>query len=284
MRREYHCLIAGLPELFFDTTKLNSPLSEFKSYLKEELHQVDYWLIESFFWRYDNLNLLNALQKKETQPIDTANLDSKDFDTIFFLVKDDALHTFEYKVPGYIGKFITAFKNDIPIYPNLSWENQLTKLYYEFLLTLNNSFVKSWYTYELDITNILTAANGKKHQVNIETELIGDNELNEKLIRSSAKDFGLGNDFPKIDLLLRALDENDLIEKEKKTDLLKWEILNEWTFFHYFSIEKIFAYLLQLSIVERWLKLDKNTGEELFKKLLNSLEKSYEFPEEFSQK
>jgi len=71
------------------------------------------------------------------------------------------------------------------------------------------------------------------------------------------------------------------IEREKRIDLIKWELLDEWTFFYYFTIERIFAYTLKVEIIERWLKLDRETGNKLFSELLNNLETSYEFPKEF---
>ncbi|UCH15852.1 MAG: DUF2764 family protein, partial [Bacteroidales bacterium] len=36
-----------------------------------------------------------------------------------------------------------------------------------------------------------------------------------------------------------------------------------------------------VEIIERWLKLDRETGEKLFNELLTSLETSYEFSKEF---
>ena len=49
----------------------------------------------------------------------------------------------------------------------------------------------------------------------------------------------------------------------------------------YFTTEKIFSYTLQIEIIIRWLRLDKETGQELFNNLLSNLEKSYEFSKEF---
>jgi hypothetical protein len=66
-----------------------------------------------------------------------------------------------------------------------------------------------------------------------------------------------------------------------KFDLIKWKYLDENTFFHYFTIEKVIGYLIKLLLVDRWLKLDEEKGEQLFKKFISDLEKSYEFPKEF---
>jgi len=282
MRKEYHCLVAGLPELLFDASKLSFAVLEFKSYLIEELSEEDYRIIESHFWRYDNQNLLLLLQQKDEELNQAGNLVREDFETIFSLIRDDALSGFDKKIPAYFEKFIQAFKDESPFDSNKSWENQIAEMYYDYVTGIENSFVKEWYAFELELNNILTASHCKRFRINIEPELIGSNELTEKLIKSNARDFGIGNEFPKIEQILRAIDEPDFLEKEKKIDLIKWDFLDERTFFHYFTIERVFAYLLKLEMISRWTKLDKSTGEELFKRLLKDLESAQKLPEEFS--
>lgn len=281
MRREYHCLVAGLPELFFNNDKINFTFLDFKNQLKEVLHINDYKLIETFFWRYDNINVLRLLKNPESGINELGNLSKEDFEEIFSLVKDDALHAFERKIPDYFGKFINAYKNELPIFKGKEWENQITQLYYNYLSGLDNRYFRNWYEFEMNLTNIITAYNCKKYQFTIENELIGDNEITEKLMKSNARDFGISNEFPKLEKIINALEENNLVEKEKKIDIIKWELLNDWTFFYYFTVERIFSYTLQIEILVRWLKLDKETGLELFNNLLSDLEKSYEFSKEF---
>lgn len=281
MRREYHCLVAGLPELFIDTKKIDFVLLNFKNQLSEVLHISDFKLIELLFWKYDNLNVLKLLKNPESDINELGNLSKADFEDIFYLVKDDALYTYEKKIPSYIGQIIDAYKNESPIFPGKEWESQITQLYYDYLKTTENQFMRKWFEYEMDLTNILTAAYCRKHNLNIENELIGSNEISEKLIKSNARDFGISYEFPKLEAIIKATEEDNIIEREKKTDVIKWELLNEWTFFHYFTIEKIFVYTIQVEIVERWLKLDRETGDKLFNELLSNLEKSYEFSKEF---
>ncbi|MBN2212638.1 MAG: DUF2764 family protein [Bacteroidales bacterium] len=282
MRKEYHCLIAGLPELLFDASKLSFALLEFKSYLKEELSKEDFNIIASHFWKYDNQNLLLLLEKKKGELNPAGNLGKEDFEVIFSLVRDDALSGFEKQIPSYFEQFIYAYRNESPLNSIKSWENQITDLYYAYVTDLQNDFVKEWYKFEMDLNNILTASHCKRFQIDIEPELIGRSELTDKLVKSSARDFGIGNEFPKIEQILRAIDETDLLEKEKRIDLIKWEFLDERSFFYYFTVERIFSYLLKLEMTSRWIGLDKKTGEELFNRLLKDLEASHELPEVFS--
>ena len=285
MKHYYYCLIAGLPDIFIEDNKLSVGLHDFKKLLIEEkLPSDDLKLIQSFFLRYDNQNLLIRLNNSNTQLNTLANLSQDELDELFALAKDDSLDVLKGKVPSYLGEFISAYKNETPLFPGKEWENQLTELYYDYVQTLDNEFVRDWYEFEVGLTNILTALNCRKYQMEIQGQLIGDNELTRNLAKSNARDFGISNEFPKLEAILRAAEEENILDKERKIDLLKWDLLDERTFFHYFTIEKIFAYILKLEMIERWLHLDKKTGEELFGRLLTNLESSYEFPEEFTIK
>ena len=59
--------------------------------------------------------------------------------------------------------------------------------------------------------------------------------------------------------------------REKKIDLLKWKWLDDNTFFKTFDIESVFAYLLKLEMIERWVTLDKARGEKTFRELVGAM-------------
>jgi hypothetical protein len=281
-KREYHCLVAGLPALFFDTSRLASTLIEWKAQLKEDLHPSDYQLIERFFLRYDNRNIHNMLTGKSDGWDPMGNYAKEQVEEIMLLLKDEDIEPESLDFPVYLSRFIRAFKADTPLFADKTWENQLTGLYYDHLAAPANPFFRDWYAYELDFTNIVTALSCRKHQVEVRTQLVGENEITEKLMRSNARDFGISNEFPLLDAILRAGEEEDFLEREKKYDLVKWKYLDDKVFFHYFTIEIIFVFIVKLEMISRWLKLDKNTGEKLFRDLIGQMESTYQFPEEFT--
>lgn len=281
MSTNYYCLVAGLPDILIEDNKLSTTLADFKSYLKESLEGKDYQLIESFFWRYDNDNILKSLQGNEYPFNKMANLTLEETEEVIALAKDDALHEFNRNVPPYFQVLINAFVNEEEIYPGKSWELKFSQAYYQHVTSVKNLFIKDWYYIERDLTNLLTAFMTKKHKLETETQLIGDNEVTHLLVKNNSRDFGLSNDFPQLEELLKALEENDLQIREKRIDQLKWNLLDEQVFFHYFSIERIFSFVLKLSWVERWVQLDKETGAAMFKELLNELGNTYKIPQEF---
>jgi len=83
---------------------------------------------------------------------------------------------------------------------------------------------------------------------------------------------------------LLKLDEMvDLVERERKTDLLKWEWMEEASFYDYFSLERLFVFLLKLEMIERWISLDKIKGNQKFRAIIDSLKNDVQIPEEFKK-
>lgn len=284
MNRQYYYLVAGLPDLLFEDKKLAVSTVEYRNYLSEHLGSEEMSWIHLLFWQVDNRNILNQLNAKEEQFLSGGNLSSIQLDELFAAQKSDSLESLDFSIPQYLIEYIEAFKTETPLYPGKSWELQLTEHYYTYALSARNSFVSNWFKYERDVSNLLTAYNCRNSKLPIDMQLVGNDDLVDKLTRSSARDFGLSDELNNADKLLKALEEPDLLEQEKKIDLLRWNTIEDESFFHYFSIEKLFTFLIKLSIAERWIALDRNTGLKLFEELLKSLENSYEFPGEFSLK
>lgn len=279
MPREYHCLVAGLPDFVFDDKKVVLTPAEFKDILQEILHPEDFKLICSLFLTYDNQNVLSflKLKKHEFQPL--GNYTVADFEEE--IIRQNAELSEPSILPEYISQMIAAFREGINIIEGQSWENQLISLYYNHIFNVKNAFLKDWFEFELNITNIFTAINCRNHHINPEPEIIGDSVISSLLRKNQSKDYGLGIEFPMVEKLLQIATLPNIIDKERSIDLLKWNYLDEMTVFHYFDIELIISYLIKLMIVDRWLKLDKETGQEMFKRIVSDIKKSHEFPEEF---
>ncbi|NEW84419.1 MAG: DUF2764 family protein, partial [Mariniphaga sp.] len=138
-----------------------------------------------------------------------------------------------------------------------------------------------WFAFNLDITNIFTAINSRNFTIDLSGTIVGTGELAETIRSSNAKDFGIKPIFPYLDEVMRIADEPNLLEREKKMDLLKWSWIEEKVFHYRFSIENIFAYLLQTEILERWVNLNHETGSKAFKDFVDQLRGSFQFPEEY---
>ncbi len=272
-KRNYYYLVAGFPDIVLDQKKIPFSLAELKQELKYHLHADDYRLVEYLFLEYDNINFLNILQKKEAEFIPMGN-----YDQSFFIeeIKEPE------NLPVYMKKFLTDYREESPVNPNLSLENQLTWLYYDFMIEQKNEFLSQWFTSLRDIKNIFTIYNARKFGIDIETQMIGDYELTEAAKRTTSKDFGMVNELPYIDQIIGIHENTDIVEQEMSFDLLKWNYLDNLNTFNYFSIEQILAFVIKFIMVERWTKLETEHSNEIFKKMLNDLENSFQFSKDFN--
>ncbi|MBE0664087.1 MAG: DUF2764 family protein [Bacteroidales bacterium] len=271
--RNYYYLVAGLPDIVLEQSKLSVSLAEFREELKIHLHPDDYNLVEQLFLTIDNRNVLNMLLKNIVEFDSTGKYS---FDEL-----EDEIKEAEF-LPDYLKTFITQFKTGQALEADMSWEDQLTMLFYDHTSKVENEFLRSWFEFERDLKNILAGLSARRHKIPVDNLLIGNNTVSTAIRKSNARDFGLNAEFPFVEKLIQINENTNLLEREKAIDQLRWNHIDDINTFNYFTIEVILGFVIKLSIVERWLKLDKKTGEEMFRRLLKDLENSYEFPKEFN--
>lgn len=279
----YYCLVAGLPDLLPDDQKLQRSLLEFKTELEENLTAADLKLIDIFFQKFDNENLLKLLGNPEAVLNPLATLNQSDLLDIVQLFKDSDT-PIDARIPAHFYRFMPAFLENKPLFQGISWEDQLTSLYFGAAIKSPNTFISKWFEFNLNVVNVLTALNCRKFNFNIEEAIIGKNEVAKALRSSHSKDFGLTPIFPEIAELTRIAEEDNLMERERKIDLLRWQWLEEQSVFNYFDLERLFVYLLRVEMLERWTALDKANGEQVFRQLIAGIQGSFEFPAEFKIK
>ncbi len=280
LKKKYYCLVAGLPDLFFNENKLIFNRLNFRNELQILLSTRDFKLVESLFLPYDNLNLLQFLFHQETTFHPLGLISQSEFE--FQLSAENEKRS----LPQYMIKFLDDLKEkEIKEY-TLEVENTLHQYFYEYALGQNNKFLHSWLYFEINLKNILTAFNCvhfgyplSKHLIKVEQNVLPYSLLLKKQFKAELFEDVL----PYCHQIFKIAESDlSLIEKEKALDQIKWEYLDQYTFFHYFTIEKILAYFIKLQITERWMKLDKEKGKILLNKLMVDLQTSTKFSEEFS--
>jgi hypothetical protein len=279
----YYCLVAGLPDLLPDDQKLQRSLLEFKTELEENLSASDLKVISIFFQKFDNENLLKLLGNPEAILNPLGTLTQSDLLDIIQLFKDSDTPN-DARIPVHFYRFMPAYLENRPLFQGITWEDQLTSLYFEAAVKSSNAFISKWFEFNLNAVNILTALNCRKFNFNVEEAIIGKNEIAKALRTSHSKDFGLTPIFSEIADLMRIADEDNLLERERKFDLLRWQWLEEQSVFNYFDLERIFVYLLKIEMLERWTTLDKHSGQQVFRQMIAGIQGSFEFPAEFKIK
>jgi hypothetical protein len=271
----YHCFVAGLPDILLDETEVNFSMHDFKNTLEEELYPEDYELAQLLFLPYDNQNLLLFLQEKYDQFSELGNYTVSDFESE--LTEGGDL----FSLPDYMYEFVEQYREDRNSRTLKQWENHLTRMFYDYVFSFRDQFLTDWFTFEMNVTNVLIGLNCREFEKDPEEELIGDNFVTEAVNKSSAKDFGLAPILDYVGQVISIAEKDNLLAREKSLDQFRWDQLDEFTRFHYFSLEVILAYTIKLQLVYRWMELDEQTGRELFKQLIEELKESFEFSKEF---
>lgn len=274
----YYCLVAGLPDISLDDGKLSYSVSDFKAELYPDLSAQDRKLIDLFYLTFDNTAILKLLKNKDAVIEDKGNFSAEELLQLIEAVREG--DTPDKKYPSYLVNFVSQYLqlSQDELYRA---DDLLAALYYSYGMSSNNAFIASWFEFNLNLNNILAALAARKYKLEVSSVIVGATSICEQLRTSNARDFGLNETLEYFEALQRIADIEELVEREKKVDMLKWKWLEDESFFHYFTIERIFVFLMQLEMIERWISLDKEKGNELFRKMIQDLKNEVQIPEEF---
>lgn len=137
----------------------------------------------------------------------------------------------------------------------LSELDRKTRQLYARGMQSKNSFVRDWFRFNMDLNNVLVAQICKKHGFNPEKSLLGE----------------LPDDVqPEIEALSRI---ENLYDREKALDALRWDWLEERTLMSYFEVENVLAYYLQCEILHRWDNLNVEEGKRIFAQIVADMKK-----------
>jgi len=161
--------------------------------------------------------------------------------------------------------------------PLLREEDIRAQLMYQEGMKSKNAFVRAWFAFNLNLNNILTAVICRKHGFDLKKAIVGEGDVQDALRTSNAKDFGLSAMLPEIDEILRLSEVEDLYEREKKTDALRWAWLEDKTLFRYYEAENVFAYWLESQMLHRWDILNKEEGTRIFRELIADMKRDIKF-------
>ena len=279
MSKYYYYLVAGLPELTLEDSKLSYTVADFKAELYPDLSDEDRRLIDLFYLKFDNTNVLKLLKDKDAAIDSRGNYSAEELAEFISSLKDGD-EVADAVFPSYLSTFISEYFNT-PAEDDFLHEDRLAALYYAYAMKCRNKFVSSWFAFNLTMNNVLVALTARKFKMDIAPLIVGDMEVCEALRTSGARDFGLTGEVDFLDQLVKISETEELVEREKKIDQLRWNWMEEATFFNYFTVERLFVFLLQLEMIERWISLDKEKGNQLFRSIIATLKDEVQIPAEF---
>ncbi|MBO4843379.1 MAG: DUF2764 family protein [Bacteroidales bacterium] len=136
-------------------------------------------------------------------------------------------------------------------------DDSLNKEYYEKAAESNSQFVKDYYKFDMNVRNV------KARYLNAAFDRPADQDV----IVLEGQDPA----FEEEGKVKAVLENKDILAREKGLDDIMWNKIYELTLFHYLDMDVIYSFLAKLHIIDRWLKLDEQTGREMFRKLVGEV-------------
>lgn len=269
MGTRYYYLVTGLPDLLMEDKRAPAAMDALEEEIRSCLDEEDRALLPVLRYPADNANLITLLEKKNRPFIPSGNFNREELE-----VEIKSPHL----LPDYAAEFAAAFRENKPPLPHLCAEDQLAWLFYEFAASHPHPFISGWFTFDLNLRNVLAAMNcrematvsGGQAPELMEKSVLGRNEVAALLLKSGAPDFALSQLFPEIEAL-SALPAGRLEEREKGLDAIRIRALDDIAFLADFSVDAVFAFLIKLDIVRRWAALDNTAGRARLDELVTRL-------------
>ena len=276
----YYCYIAGLPDIQIDNQKSIPDQEEILDELKQILSKGDMALLDLLRLKYDNDNLLKFLANRDAELNPLGKLTSQDWAELIELIdnSDERNPVRDARLLKYMLDFYTTIRNEQSEEKIDFAEDFLAALYYKYGMQCKNKFVADWFEFNLNINNILTALTCRKYGWDIKSAIVGYNVVAETIRNSvSARDFNLKAEIDYFDALVSISETANLLDREHRIDALKWNWLEENTFFSSFSIEEVLSFWLRCELMHRWDNLSMEEGAEIFRQMINDLKKDVKF-------
>ena len=276
----YYCYIAGLPDIQIDNQKSIPAQEKILEELKQILSKGDMALLDLLRLKYDNANLLKFLANRDAELNPLGKLTSQDWAELVELIdnSDERNPARDARLLKYVLEFYSTIRNEQSEEKIEFAEDFLAALYYKYGMECKNKFVADWFEFNLNINNILTALTCRKYGWDIKSAIVGDNVVAETIRNSvSARDFNLKAEIDYFDALVSISETANLLDRERRIDSLKWNWLEEQTFFCSFSIEKVLSFWLRCELMHRWDNLSMEEGAEIFRQMINDLKKDVKF-------
>lgn len=272
----YYDLVAGLPDIFLHDPRVPVTSAAFIEEIYGLVAEEDAQLLNSIRLPFDNKNLITILESRD-----------RDFEPGGNYSQEQLLHEIKNSdtLPEYMLILIDAHREGRELFPGLSLEDQLNWLFYDEMTGHENAFIADWFTFELNLRNILAGLNirtalphlnerASGHDRGLASCIICRNEVAEALLKSNAADFGLVQLTPWIEKVL-LFPVQDSAEREKSIDQLRWDMLEELTTFTYFQIETILAFCIKSTLVERWITLRPAEGKRRLEMLVGEMTEKF---------
>lgn len=135
--------------------------------------------------------------------------------------------------------------------------------FYRACLGSGSRFLREYFLFDLFLRNT------KVEYLNVS---LGRPEGKDVLLLEELEDY----EFEQKEEIVEILSGSDIIGREKGLDMAIWEHVEEVTTMDVFDMDAILGFIARLKIIDRWDKLDPETGAELFRRLIKEIRATYD--------
>lgn len=265
---DYYTLVASLREYTLDSDTKGFDARAIVSEILEEVTDDDARRVRLLYAWYDCENLA-ALRAGRSAFNSLGNLRREEL--------EEELAT-PRRLPEELARVVRAYadpegEDAETVDTAQPFEKSLFAAYYDLCARSQSRFLREWSAFDRNLRNVTAAVTARAAGRAIEEVTVGGGDVVEQLQRSSAADFGLRGELTYIDAVIAAVnDEANLLEKEHRIDMVRWNEAVELATFDYFDLNAILSYLVRIGIVARWTQLDAVRGREMFRRLMAELD------------
>lgn len=135
--------------------------------------------------------------------------------------------------------------------------------FYRACLGSGSRFLREYFLFDLFLRNT---------KVEYLNASLGRPEGKDVLLLEELEDY----EFEQKEEIVEILSGTDIIGREKSLDMAIWEHVEEVTTMDVFDMDAILGFIARLKIIDRWDKLDPETGAELFRRLIKEIRATYD--------
>lgn len=135
--------------------------------------------------------------------------------------------------------------------------------FYRACLGSGSRFLREYFLFDLFLRNT---------KVEYLNASLGRPEGKDVLLLEELEDY----EFEQKEEIVEILSGTDIIGREKGLDMAIWEHVEEVTTMDVFDMDAILGFIARLKIIDRWDKLDPETGADLFRRLIKEIRATYD--------
>lgn len=139
-------------------------------------------------------------------------------------------------------------------------EENLTPHFYRAAMQCKNRFIRTYFALDLEIRN---------RKVDFVANKLGKDSGNYRMQVGKSIDLNLSQE--QLTKLNEIFANKNILEKEQMLDSFKWEYITSLNEYGTFNMDVILAFLAKGKLIDRWNKLDREAGQEMFRKLVDEV-------------